>query len=146
MAGSKLSAGYRKYLSYEPIIKEICYGCGAPSLKRDFVFFRKIMWSAGDCFTFVYGQTHFVLGVVGKDHLRIYGLAVKEAAHRRGYGRKMMNDVLRYARSLRKHRITLRANIAEKADVYYATQFGFVRDLIKDTDYEMHKELTYANE
>lgn len=137
----------RIYLAWREkrvVCKDIIDNCGAPSLKKDFSYMDRMlrMSPSGKMIFKTYANdTAFVVAYIGRAHLRIFGLAVKRNAQRRGIGKMILRDVFAFAKSRGLQRVTLRANIAERADVYYETQFAFIRDGRKGNDYEMHKEI-----
>lgn len=126
----------------EKVIKDICKASGSPSLAKEASFFgcQHFRTPPPKFWCEIFDESAFYVAGVGREHLRLYGIAVKKELQGKGIGRAMFTRLAGRARAAGLKKITFRTNMYEDAQHFYSHLGAKVVGL-KDNDIEMIYEL-----
>ena len=128
----KIVVGYNKDL-----IKEIAKNCGSKNVKSTYSYLDVMNYhSKGKFRCEIIDECAFFAGLMAKDHFRLIETAVKEDAHKKGYGTAIMIRMKKLCKDNNLSKITLRTSKEETAVNFFRKQGGIITGE-KGNDYEM---------
>lgn len=118
-------------------IRDIAKNCGSKSVKSSISFLERMNYLSPDKLVCeVIDDVGFYGACICKKHLRLYEIAVREDAHKQGYGKVMMMRMVKLCRQKGLEKITFRTAKNETAVEFYK-KLGAVITGEKGEDWEM---------
>ncbi len=122
-------------------VKEICYNCNSKTAKQSYNYFRRIHFvTKGKVWSKVWSKNGvpiaFYYATQSRDHIRLIEIAVHQDHQKKGYGRKVLFDLLTEMKKQKYTKLTFRTPINEDACEFWL-HIGATITGIKGDDYEM---------
>lgn len=122
-------------------VKEICYNCNSQTAKQSYNYFRRIHFvTKGKVWSKVWSKdgvpVAFYYATRSRDHIRLIEIAVHKDYQKRGYGKKVLFDLLAEMKKANINKLTFRTPIAEDAPNFWL-HIGAQITGLKGDDYEM---------
>lgn len=122
-------------------VKEICYNCNSQTAKQSYNYFRRLLFSSKDkVWSKVWNENDkpvaFYFASRCKTHIRLIEIAVHKDYQKRGYGKKVLFDLLAEMKKHNINKLTFRTPIAEDAPNFWL-HIGAQIVGLKGEDYEM---------
>ena len=120
------------------ILCDICYGCGSMSIKKSFSYIRTIQLYGGKSFFCdIFGEDiAFFAGYKGREHIRVFDLAIMLSEQRKGIGTQIMLYEIFKAKKQNIRKMTLRTAINEQGQKFWMSLGGKIIGRSGD-DWEM---------